>query len=287
VAFRQACALGIICDPGARPREEPKMDASQMTELLRAHRSIRQYEDRAVDPELIERVLVESLAGSSSSGNLNMVSVIRTRDPERKARLCELHFGQPMVLQAPWVLTFCADTFRTRQWLGQRGARLNFGNLIGWHVAAFDAIILAQTTALALQSHGLGICYMGTTLHSMAEIAQFLGCPDHCLPVTSMVVGWPAEAPQQRDRLPPAAWIHDEQYRRPSAQDIDRVFGLREVAGWKRYRSMGPEVVEKMDALGITSLAQYYTSDIKYAPQVFERDSQKLRELLEASGFLS
>lgn len=262
------------------------MSAAEMSRLLQSHRSIRQYHDRPVDDALLDRVLVEALAGSSSSGNLNMVSVVKTRDPVRKARLFELHFKQPMVLQAPLVLTFCADTFRTRQWLAQRGARLNFGNLISYHVAAFDAIILAQTTALALESHGLGLCYMGTTLHSMAEIAEFLELPDHCVPVTSMVVGWPAEEPTQRDRLPSGAWIHDERYRRPGTDDIDRDFAHREVAGWNRYRALGDEWVRRMEELGITSLAQFYTSDMKYAPDVFERDSEKLRALLEAQGFL-
>jgi nitroreductase len=260
--------------------------AEDFSRLMTAHRSIRQYKSAPIEPGLIDRVLTEALQGSSSSGNLNMVSVIKTQDPQRKALLYELHFEQPMVTQAPLVLTFCADSFRTRQWLTQRQARLNFGNLISWHVAAFDAIILSQTVALALESHGLGICYMGTTLHSMGAIAEFLECPDHCLPVTSMVVGWPAEAPAQRDRLPPAAWIHDERYQRPSADDIDQLFGAREVKGWNRYRSMGEHMVAKMDELGITSLAQYYTSDIKYAPQVFERDSRKLHDVMENSGFL-
>ena len=259
--------------------------AAAFAELMQAHRSIRQYKDTPLPPGLIDRVLAQALAGSSSSGNLNMVSVIKTQDRERKARLCQMHFEQPMVLQAPLLLTFCADSFRTRQWLAQRGARLNFGNLISWHVAAFDAIILAQTTALALQSHGLGICYMGTTLHSMRAIADYLGCPDHCLPVTSMVVGWPDEAPAQRDRLPPSAWIHDETYHRPSAADIDRDFESREVKGWARYRAMGQHMVDKMAELGITSLAQYYTSDIKYAPQSFERDSAALAELMRERGF--
>ena len=206
--------------------------------------------------------------------------------PERKAQLCALHFGQPMVLQAALVLTFCADTHRTRQWLAQRQARLNFGNFLSYHVAAFDAIILAQTTALALQSHGLGICYMGTTLHRMGEIADYLQCPEHCLPVTSMVVGWPAEAPTRRDRLPPQAWIHDETYHRPGADDIERDFAVREAKGWARYRSLGEHVMQRMDELGITSLAQYYTSDMKYAPQVFERDSETLRQTLAARGFM-
>ena len=261
--------------------------ADAFADLMQSHRSIRQYQDRPIEAALIDTVLTQAFSGSSSSGNLNMVSVIKTQDAARKAHLCELHFGQPMVLQAPLVLTFCADSFRTRQWLAQRGARLNFGNLISWHVAAFDAIILAQTAALALQSHGLGICYMGTTLHSMRAIADYLEMPDHCLPVTSMVVGWPGEAPAQRDRLPSAAWIHDEKYQRPSADDIDQRFNAREVKGWARYRSMGQAMIDKMDELGITSLAQYYTSDIKYAPHIFERDSAALQALLRERGFLA
>jgi len=260
--------------------------ADHFSALMQSHRSIRQFEDRPLDDGLVNTVLAQALAGSSSSGNLNMVSVIKTRNAERKARLCELHFGQPMVLQAPLVLTFCADAHRTRQWLAQRQARLNFGNLLSYHVAAFDAVILAQTTALALESHGLGICYMGTTLHCMGELADTLQCPDHCLPVTSMVVGWPAEAPAQRDRLPAQAWIHDETYQRPTPQDIDRDFAEREVKGWARYRSMGEPLRLRMEELGVTSLAQYYTSDMKYAPQVFERDSETLRQTLAARGFL-
>ena len=93
----------------------------------------------------------------------------------------------------------------------------------------------AQTTALALQSHGLGICYMGTTLHAMREIADFLLCPENCLPVTSLVVGWPAEAPAQRDRLSPPAWIHDEVYQRPTPEQIDARFAERERRGRERY----------------------------------------------------
>jgi nitroreductase len=251
-----------------------------------AHRSIRQFTDRGLDSAWIDTVLVQALAGSSSSGNLNMVSVVKTLDPLRKQRLFELHFEQPMVQQAPLVLTFCADTFRTRSWLAQREARLGFGDFISWHVAAFDAIILAQTTALALESHGLGICYMGTTLHSMRDIAEFLELPDHCLPVTSLVVGWPAEAPAQRDRLPGTAWIHDERYRRPAPSDIDAHFADREHKGRARYLAMGDEMARRWAELGITSLAQFYTSKIKYDPDQFRLDADALRALMEDRVFM-
>ncbi len=267
------------------PAPEPADRAAAMHALLRAHRSIRQYEDRPLDPALVERVLHDALAGTSSSGNLNMVSVITTRDPERKARLCELHFDQPMVRQAPLVLTFCADTHRTRTWLAQRGARLGFGDLISWHVATIDAAIVAQSAALAFESHGLGICYMGTTLHSMGAIAEFLGCPDHCLPITSLVVGWPAEAPPARDRLPDTAWIHDERYHAPGAAEVERDYAERDRRGRERYLALGPEMAARWAEHGITSLAQYYTSRIKYDPDRFRDDSDALKTLLEARGF--
>lgn len=263
------------------------MTADAFSRLLGAHRSIRCFQDKAIDPALVDRVLVESLQGSSSSGNLKMVSVIKTFEAARRQRLYELHFEQTMVLQAPLVLTFCADTHRTRQWLAQRNARLGFADFLSWHVASFDAIILAQTTALALESHGLGICYMGTTLHSMRGIADFLECPDHCLPVTSLVVGWPAEAPAQRDRLPGAAWIHDERYQRPTPADIDAGFAERERRGRERYLSMGPEMAALWAEHGITSLAQFYTSKIKYDPDAFAEDSAALQALLRERGFTS
>jgi nitroreductase len=254
--------------------------------LLAAHRSVRKYKPDPVDPALIERVLEDALHGSSSSGNLNMVSVIVTRDTERKRRLHELHFEQPMVLQAPVVLTFCADSHRTRAWLAERNARPGFADLISWHVAAFDALILAQTAALAFEAHGLGICYMGTTLHSMRGIADFLECPANVLPATSMVLGWPDEAVAQRDRLPTTAWIHDERYRAPTAASIDRDFAARERLGRERYLSFSPEMARRWAEHGIESLAQYYTSKIKYDPDRFAEDSAALEALLRERGFL-
>lgn len=262
------------------------MSADAFHDLLSRHRSIRAYRPEPVDAALVDRLLADALQGSSSSGNLNMVSVVKTTDPARKRRLHELHGRQSMVLQAPLVLTFCADTHRTRAWLALRGARLGFGDLVSWTTAAFDAMILAQTSALALQAHGLGICYMGTTMFAMNEIADFLELPDHCVPVTSLVVGWPDEAPAQRDRLPARAWIHDERYTRPAPPSIERDFAEREVRGRQRYLSLGPEMQRLWDEHGITSLAQYYTSRIKYDPDAFRRFSDAIRNGLAAKGFM-
>jgi nitroreductase len=64
------------------------MQADQaFAELLRAHRSIRSFKPEPLPPGLVDRVLEQALHGTSSSGNLNMVSVVKTQDP-RARRTC-------------------------------------------------------------------------------------------------------------------------------------------------------------------------------------------------------
>ena len=71
----------------------------------------------------------------------------------------------------------------------------------------------------------------------------------------------------------------------PDEAEIDDVYRDREVAGWKRYMSF-PGLKEMAEERGITTLAQFYTSEIKYDPDTFRRDSEKLRKLLESKQFL-
>jgi hypothetical protein len=211
--------------------------------------------------------------------------MVFTRDPERKKRLYEFHSEQEMVLEAPLAITFCADWFRTREWLRRRGARDNFNNLVGYHVGIVDAMIVAQNVCLGFEALGLGICYLGTTLFSMREISDFLGLPDTCVPVTTIVVGYPDEEPTKRDRLPLRAFLHDETYRLFSEAELDAIYERREVLGWERYMAR-PELKEEIEAMGITSLAQFYTSKAKYDPDFFQEESAKLREFLESKNFM-
>ena len=256
-----------------------------LSQLLNRHRSIRAFRPDPIDAKLINSVCADAIAGGSSSGNLNSVSIVLTEDEARKERLCDLHFKQDMVRQAPLVLTFCADWFRTRQWLASRGARDNFNNLLGYHVAAFDAMIVAQNACLGFEARGLGICYMGTTLHSMSEIADFLELPETCLPVTTIVVGVPAEDPPKRDRLPLNAFIHHETYSSPNSTELDAIYRERDVKGLERYMSI-PRLKALAEEHGIQNLAQFYTSKVKYDPDVFAVDSEKLRAVLERKRFI-
>lgn len=260
---------------------------TEMLDLMRAHRSIRAFKPDEVPPSLLTDILQAAITGSSSSGNLNTYCVIETRDPVRKAELCRLHSEQTMIRQAPVLLTFCAETRRTRDWLALHQARDNFDNFHGFLVAAFDAIILAQSVALACEAQGLGICYLGTTLNAATPIADYLELPEGTLPVTSLVIGWPDEQPEPRDRLPLAAYVHHERYRRASPEAISDLYAQRDQRGLQRYQSLSADARQTWAQHGITSLAQFYTSELKYSPAALQRSSRDLLALLNRQGFMN
>lgn len=257
---------------------------SEFSSLLRSHRSIRRFRPDPIPDSIIEQVLGDALVGTSSSGNLNSISMVLTRDPERRRKMYELQAEQEMVLEAPLHIAFCVDWYRTREWLRRRNARDNFNNFFGYHVGLVDAALISQSVSLGFEAHGLGICYLGTTVSSMGAIADFLELPETCVPITSIVVGYPKEDPPKRDRLPLSAFVHDETYQIPTGEQIDAIYAEREEKGWARYMG-NPRTKALAEEHGIQNLAEYYTSDLKYAPSEFIEISEEVQKTLEARGF--
>ncbi|AZI45070.1 oxidoreductase (plasmid) [Deinococcus psychrotolerans] len=256
-----------------------------VAQTLREHRSIRQFKPDEIPQSIIDEVLHEAVTGTSSSGNLNSYSMVLTRDPVRKRQMYKLHGEQEFILQAPLVITFCADWYRTRQWLKLRGARDNFNNFLGYQVAANETMLISQSVTLGFEARGYGICYMGSTLHAMQEIAEQLGLPETCLPITTIVVGVPDERPERRERLPTRSFVHDETYQKPNTSELEDMYQAREESGWERYMAV-PRLKAMCDEGGITSLAQMYTSPYKYDPDHYVPKSLQILEVLQQRGFL-
>ncbi|MCB0384825.1 MAG: nitroreductase family protein, partial [Bdellovibrionales bacterium] len=248
------------------------------------HRSIRKYEPREVPEALLEQILQAGIR-ASSSGNMQAYSVIVTRSQELRERLFAPHFSQPMVKEAPVLLTFCADFHRMRSWLRLREAQLNFDNLMSFLIGAIDAILVSQNVALAAESEGLGVCYMGTTLANCQEIGEVLECPAHVVPVVGFSLGYPAEAPEQRDRLPQPLLVHQETYQARSDEEILAGYENREREGWRRYMSQ-PDLRQLVEKAGVENLAQIYTH-LKYTRQSHQDYSRQVLDYLVQQGFVS
>ena len=250
-----------------------------MQPVLTSHRSIRQYKSTPIPENLLNDILYAGLR-ASSSGNMQTWSVIATTDPAIKEQLYEAHFGQEMVRQAPAVLTFCADVFRMREWIRVNGSKQSFDDLLGFLTGAVDAAIAAQNVCLAAEAAGLGICYMGTTWWSADKIIDILDLPKCVFPVTSIVIGYPDEAPALRGRLPLDLMVHQEKYRQLNDDEIKATHAEREVNAWNRYTA-NPQLKKRLEENGITRVTDYYTSKFKYSKELHARVSEMLIETLQ------
>lgn len=255
-----------------------------MLDLANNHRSIRSYTDQPVDDALLNDLLMAGLR-SSSSGNMQTWSVVVTKDATQKQKLFEAHSRQPMVLQAPVVLTFCADLFRMREWVRVNDSKQSFDDLLGFLVGALDATIAAQTICLAAESHELGICYMGTTWFSPDKLIDILDLPKYVFPVTTIVLGHPAENPAVRDRLPLDLVVHKERYKRLNDDEIRSTHAERERNAWARYTA-NERVRDMLAEAGITKVTDYYTSKFKYSKELHTEVSNLLVEQLQKQGLL-
>ena len=95
-----------------------------MIKSLQHRTTIRRYKDKDVSEELLNGLLEQAMR-TQTMGNLQLYSVVVTRDDKQKQRLAPAHFNQPMTTQAPVVLTICADFRRTTLWAKLRKDSIN------------------------------------------------------------------------------------------------------------------------------------------------------------------
>ena len=253
-----------------------------MLNLAKTHRSIRSFTKQDVDDSLLNDLLLAGLR-SSSAGNMQTWSVIVTRDEAIKRQMYQVHVEQEMILEAPVLLTFCADVFRMREWIRVNDSKQSFDDLLGFLTGTVDAIIAAQTICLAAESKGLGICYLGTTWWAADQIIDILALPKGVFPVTGVVIGYPAENPPLRGRLPLDVMVHQEKYQRLSDEEIRATHAEREQTAWARYTAI-ESVKSELENAGITNVTDYYTSDFKYSKDLHRRVSTMLIEVLQKQG---
>ena len=242
---------------------------------LLTRRSIRKYADRPVDDQLLNR-LMEEAARTQTMGNLQLYSVIVTRSDEMKQKLAPAHFNQPMVTEAPVVLTICADFNRTSFWAKCRNAVPGYDNFLSFVNAATDALLYTQTLCNLMDEEGLGYCYLGTTVYQPQAIIDALALPQLVMPVATLTVGWPDENPALTDRLPLESFVHQETYHDYLSKDIDAYYDEKEHL---------PENLNFVKINQKETLAQIFT-DIRYTRKDNEALSKGLIDALIRQGFL-
>ncbi len=237
---------------------------------INTRKTIRKYSRMDVADNLL-RSLLEKAERTPTMGNLQLYSVVVTRKAEMKAKLAPAHFNQPMVTAAPVVLTFCADFRRTTLWAENRQATPGYDNFLSFLNAATDALLYCQTFCNLAEEEGLGTCFLGTTIYNPKTIIDVLQLPRLVMPVATITLGWPDEAPALTDRLPIDSIIHNETYEDYTPERIDTFYLPKEELDENKHFV---EINNK------ETLAQVFT-DLRYTKEANEAISKVLLETLK------
>lgn len=254
------------------PREAPVFWNETLDGLL-SHRSIRAYLPDPVPAGTVE-LLVAAAQSAASSSNLQPWSVIAVEDPARKARLAALAGNQKQILDAPLFLLWIVDHHRLTsigEAVGTPANALHF--LESFLLGAVDTSLAAQNAVLALESIGLGSCYIGGIRDRPAEVAAELGLPPQSFALFGLTVGYPdPEAPAAvKPRLPQEAVLFRERYGAAASPPA--------IAGYdRRLRSFQRE--QQMPERDWSDQA---TQRVRGADSIAGRDA--LRAVLHGLGF--
>jgi len=247
-----------------------------MLKVINRHRSIRKFLNDPVPQDLLHKILMAGTR-ASTTGNMQVYSMIVSTQPEIKHKLWESHFKQDMVNQAPVIITFCADFNRFVKWCRQRNADPGYDNFLSFFTAAIDALLVAQNIALAAESFNLRICYLGTTTYMAESIIDILDLPKYVVPVTTLALGYPDETPGLTDRLPLEAVVHYEKYADYSEKMIDEIY---------REKELLEETIQLLKENNKETLAQVFT-DNRYTKKDNVAFSKALLNVIAKQGFMN
>lgn len=187
-----------------------------MNEVIRtllSHRSIRSYLDRPISEELLEQI-IKAVQSAPNWVNIQHVSIIAIKNKERKKKFASLCGNQRHIEEAPVFLIFCADYYRTH--LACKGKNQpidkvlkDIDNLI---VGSHEVGIALGTAVVAAESLGLGTVVIGDIRLNSLEVIKELNLPKYVIPILGLCIGYSAQNPGLKPRLPKDAVYFEEIY---------------------------------------------------------------------------
>ncbi|MDD1783342.1 oxygen-insensitive NADPH nitroreductase [Enterovibrio sp. ZSDZ35] len=176
-------------------------------DTLLAHRSIRKFQDKALTEDQVTTV-IDCARAASSSSFIQCTSIIRVIDKEKRRLLAEYAGNQAYVADAAEFFVWCLDFNRHLQI--KPDAQLGFTEqtLIG----AIDTALMAQNALAAAESMGLGGVYIGGIRNNPDKVSELLNLPEYVAPLFGLCLGYPAQDPEVKPRLPSSLLVHTDEY---------------------------------------------------------------------------
>jgi len=171
----------------------------EFRDVLARRRMVRNYDDRAIDRASLDRIAAAALR-APSAGNSQAIGVVVVTDPETRIAIARIADEPEYVASGfdPWiskapahiVISVSEKVYRDRyseaDKLGADGSQIDWPVPFWW----VDAGASMMAVLLAAVDEGLAAGFLG--VHSLPDLSQLLGIPDHFDPIGVVTVGHPA-----------------------------------------------------------------------------------------------
>jgi FMN reductase (NADPH) len=250
---------------------------NSVIEQIHAHRSVRNYKPDPVPQDWVEAIVSAGQCAATSS-NLQVYSAIAVTQAETRQTLAQLCGNQRHVAQAPLFIAWCADNSKLERLCNMRGYEHVSNFVENFLLAAVDVSLVMQNAALAAQSLGLGICYIGGIRNHPREVIELLNLPKYTFPISGMTIGFPNGNSKTRPRLPLPAILHWERYNPEGMDEAMQVYDQTMAATgiYDNRQVPTPGKPDQMQAYGWLEHT---------ARRVSQPQRQHLRQVLHEQGF--
>lgn len=245
-------------------QEAPDIIWNDTIRTLVGHRSVRSYLPTPLPEKTIE-TLVAAAQSASSSSNFHQWSVIAVTDKAIKARLGELArldafgMGQPYIDEAPLLMLWVSDMSRVHAYGAAEGKEtVVVDHLDSFIASLIDTSLAAQNAIVAAESLGLGTVCIGAMRNHAAEVAKYVGLPQHSYVAFGLVVGYEdKERPSSvRPRPRQEVMLHRDCYQLEQSMAAVDTYDDVMLAHYAARGSKQP--------LGWRAIVAQVTTDVKY-----------------------
>lgn len=185
---------------------------NQTIEQLLGHYSVREFEDKPLSEEQI-KLLVQSAQAASTSNFVQAYSIIGVSDKSIRRELSKIASNMGYVEKTGQFFVFVADLARNKRIAEAYEASVDsLETTEKFLVSVIDAALAAQNMAVAAESMGLGICYIGGLRNDSKKVSDLLHIPDYAIPLFGLTVGYPQQNSAPKPRMPESLIYHENTY---------------------------------------------------------------------------
>jgi len=167
-------------------------------ETIMTRTSVRSFTDRAVSTDTIEMLLRAGMAAPTAV-NLQPWHFVAITDRAKLDELAGTTRQSKMLQEATLAIVVCGDMNKAMEGPGQ---------------AYWVQDCSAATENILLAAHALGLGAVWTGVYPIEErvatISQVVHLPENLIPLCTIVMGYPAEQPQPKDKWKPENVTYNE-----------------------------------------------------------------------------